>query len=127
MFDKLEKVKERFKEITELLNKPETIADQNEFRKLSREYAELTDIVKAYDEYNKIKGELEANRKLQDDNTDADMKELALAEEADLIPKFEKIEADLKDLLVPKDPNDSKNAILEIRAGTGGEEAALFA
>lgn len=127
MFDKLEKAKERYKEITELLNKPETIADQNEFRKLSKEYSELTDIVKAYDEYNRLKAELEANRKLQYDNTDTDMKELALAEEAELVPKFEKIEADLKELLVPKDPNDSKNAILEIRAGTGGDEAALFA
>ena len=127
MFDKLEKAKERWKEISELLNKPETIADQREFRKLSKEYSELTDIVNAYDEYNRIKAELEANRKLQYDNTDADMKELALAEEAELIPKFEKIEFDLKELLVPKDPNDSKNAILEIRAGTGGDEAALFA
>jgi len=127
MFDKLEKAKDRWKEISELLTKPETIADQKEFRKLSKEYSDLTEIVNAYDEYNNIKAQVEANKKLQYENTDADMKELALAEEAELIPKFEKIESELKELLVPKDPNDSKNAILEIRAGTGGDEAALFA
>ncbi len=127
MFDKLEKVKQRYNEIAELLNKPETIKDQNEFRRLSKEYSDLTNIVNAYDKYIKVKSQLEVNKKLLFETNDADMKELASAEQEDLQNRFDKIEAEIKELLVPKDPNDSKNAILEIRAGTGGDEAALFA
>ncbi|MGH2574906.1 MAG: peptide chain release factor 1 [Ignavibacteria bacterium] len=127
MFDKLEKVKDRFNEVGELLNKPETIADQKEFRKLSKEYSELTEIVKIYDEYNYVKEQLDKNKQLLYETVDAQMKELAKAEESELLEKFQRLEAKLKGLLVPKDPNDAKNAILEIRAGTGGEEAALFA
>ena len=127
MFDKLEKVKERYNEIAELLNKPETISDQREFRKLSKEYSDLTEIVNAYDEYNRIKKLVEENKQLLYSTNDAEMKELALAEQEELQNKFDKLEADIKELLIPKDPNDSKNAILEIRAGTGGDEAALFA
>jgi len=127
MFDKLEKVKQRFGEIAELLNKPETVADQKEFRKLSKEYSDLTEIVNAYDEYNRIKKLVEDNKKLMYDTNDSEMKELAIAEQEELQTKFDKLESDIKELLIPKDPNDSKNAILEIRAGTGGEEAALFA
>ena len=127
MFDKLEKVKLRYIEISELLNKPETISDQREFRRLSKEYSDLTQIVNAYDEYLKVRKELEENKKLLFENLDAEMKELATAEQESLQAKFDAIEADIKELLVPKDPNDSKNAILEIRAGTGGDEAALFA
>src|SRR4030095_10330400 len=127
MFDKLEKVKERYNEIAELLNKPETVSDQKEFRKLSKEYSDLTEIVNAFDDYNKIKQQLEENKKLLYDTSDAEMKELAIAEREELESKFTELESLLKELLVPKDPNDSKNAMLEIRAGTGGEEAALFA
>ena len=127
MFDKLEKVKERYNEIAELLNKPETISDQREFRKLSKEYSDLTEIVNAYDEYNRIKKLVEENKQLLYSTNDADMKELALAEQEELQNKFDKLEAEIKELLIPKDPNDSKNAILEIRAGTGGDEAAPFA
>lgn len=127
MFDKLEKVKERYNEIAELLNKPETVNDQKEFRRLSKEYSDLTDIVNAYEEYMKVKHELEENKKLLYETNDADMKELAAAEQESLQQRFDKLEADIKELLVPKDPNDSKNAMLEIRAGTGGDEAALFA
>jgi peptide chain release factor 1 len=127
MFDKLEKVKERYNEIRELLNKPETVNDQREYRRLSKEYSDLTEIVNAYDEYNKVKHQLEENKKLLYETNDPGMKELASAEQEELQAKFDKLEADIKELLVPKDPNDSKNAILEIRAGTGGDEAALFA
>ncbi len=127
MFDKLEKVKERYNEIAELLNKPETINDQREFRRLSKEYSDLAGIVEAYDEYNKVKAQVEENRKLLFENLDADMKELAKAEQEELDVKLTTLEAEIKELLVPKDPNDAKNAILEIRAGTGGDEAALFA
>lgn len=127
MFDKLEKVKERYNEISELLNKPETANDQKEFRRLSKEYSDLTEIVNAYDEYNIVKKQLEENKKLLYETSDAEMKELAASEQEELQNRFDKLEADLKELLVPKDPNDSKNAMLEIRAGTGGDEAALFA
>lgn len=127
MFDKLEKVKERYNEIAELLNKPETANDQKEFRRLSKEYSDLTDIVNAYEEYVKVKHQLEENKKLLYETSDSEMKELAATEQEELQNRFDKIEADIKELLVPKDPNDSKNAMLEIRAGTGGDEAALFA
>ncbi|HEY3250463.1 MAG TPA: peptide chain release factor 1 [Ignavibacteria bacterium] len=127
MFDKLEKVKQRYNEIAELLNKPETMSDQKEFRRLSKEYSDLTEIVNAYDEYNSIKQQLEENKKLLYETSDSEMKELAIAEKEELEGKFTEFENLIKELLVPKDPNDSKNAMLEIRAGTGGEEAALFA
>jgi peptide chain release factor 1 len=127
MFDKLEKVKQRYNEIGELLNKPETISDQREFRKLSKEYSGLTEIVKGYDEYQRVKDELEKNKQLIYETSDHEIKELARAEEQELGQKLHQLEEKLKELLVPKDPNDAKNAILEIRAGTGGEEAALFA
>ena len=127
MFDKLEKVKLRFNEIAELLNQPGTANDQKEFRRLSKEYSDLTDIVNAYDEYVKVKAQLEENKKLLFETNDADMKELASNEQEELQSRYDKLEAEMKELLVPKDPNDSKNAMLEIRAGTGGDEAALFA
>lgn len=127
MFDKLEKVKQRYNEIAELLNKPETVNDQKEFRRLSKEYSDLTDIVNAYEEYIKVKAQLEENKKLLYETNDAEMKELAASEQEDLQNRFDKLEAEIKELLIPKDPNDSKNAMLEIRAGTGGDEAALFA
>ena len=127
MFDKLEKVKQRYNEISELLNKPETINDQSEFRRLSKEYSDLTQIVNAYDEYLKVRKELEENKKLLFENHDAEYERTCNSRTGILQSKFDTIEADIKELLVPKDPNDSKNAILEIRAGTGGDEAALFA
>lgn len=127
MFDKLEKVKQRYNEIADLLNKPDAANDQKEFRRLSKEYSDLTDIVNAYDEYIRVKAQLEENKKLLYETNDAEMKDLAASEQEELQGRFDKLEADIKELLVPKDPNDSKNAMLEIRAGTGGDEAALFA
>lgn len=127
MFDRLEKVKERYNELARLLNNPELANDQKEYAKLAKEYSDLTEIVNSYDEYNRLRDELEKNKQLQYDTNDAEMRELARAEEEELTTRSSKIEAELKELLVPKDPNDAKNAILEIRAGTGGEEAALFA
>jgi peptide chain release factor 1 len=127
MFDRLEKVKNRYNEIAELLNKPEARSDQKEFIKLSREYSDLREIVNSYDEYNNIKSDLEKNRQLMHETSESEMKELARAEVEELETKLQDLEAKIKELLIPKDPNDSKNAILEIRAGTGGEEAALFA
>lgn len=127
MFDRLEKVKERFNEIGELLNKPETVNDQKEFRKLSKEYSDLTEIVNTYDEYNRTRDSLTETKQLLYDTNDTEMKEMAKQEYDELEQKLGKLEAELKELLVPKDPNDSKNAMLEIRAGAGGDEASLFA
>jgi peptide chain release factor 1 len=127
MFDRLEKVKERYNEIAELLNKPEAMSDQKEFIKLSKEYSDLTEIIETYDEYNRLKKDLENTKQLIYNTNDTEMKELAKTEELELENKLHQIEETLKELLVPEDPNDAKNAILEIRAGTGGEEAALFA
>jgi len=127
MFDKLEKVKARYFELADLLSKPEITNDTNEFRKISKEYSDLQELVEAFDEYKALKVSLDENRQLFLDTTDAEMKEMAKEEQAGLEQKLAEIEAKLKELIVPKDPEDSKNAILEIRAGTGGEEAALFA
>ncbi|MCX7877628.1 MAG: peptide chain release factor 1 [Ignavibacteria bacterium] len=127
MTDKLEKVKQRFSEISEQLNKAETVSDQKLFRKLSKEYAELSEIVNTYDEYQTIRKQIDDNKKLLEETNENELKELAQAEISELEQKLEHTESRIKELLIPKDPNDSKNAILEIRAGTGGEEAALFA
>jgi len=127
MFEKLEKVKSRYHEIAELLAKEGITNDQNEFRKLSKEYSGLENIVSAYDNYLRTKKEVEKNRKLLFETNDTEMKELAKAEQEELEIKLDGIEKEIKELLIPKDPVDDKNAILEIRSGTGGEEAALFA
>jgi peptide chain release factor 1 len=127
MFEKLNKVKDRYNEISVLLSKPETINDQNLFRELSKEYSDLTDIVESYDEYSKLQKDIEDNRQLLFETKDSEMKELAKEEQETLEKRLEELETHIKELLVPKDPTDDKRAILEIRAGTGGEEAALFA
>ena len=127
MFEKLNKVKTRYNEIAELLSNPEIINNQNEFRKLSKEYSDLTDIVNAYDNYLKLKNETEENKQLLFDTKDAELKELAKEEQEKLESELERTENYIKELLIPKDPADEKCSIIEIRAGTGGEEAALFA
>lgn len=127
MFEKLEKVKSRYHEIAELLAKEGITNDQNEFRKLSKEYSGLEDIVNAYNNYLQTKKEVEDNRQLLFETNDTEMKELAKAEQEILELKLEEVEKEIKELLIPKDPVDDKNAIMEIRSGTGGEEAALFA
>jgi len=127
LFEKLEKVKSRYHEIAELLARPDITNDQNEFRRLSKEYSDLEDVVNSYDNYLKTKNEFEENRKLWLETTDTEMKEMAKEEQERLENKLIEIEAHIKELLIPKDPVDDKNAIFEIRAGTGGEEASLFA
>ncbi|MEO8447942.1 MAG: PCRF domain-containing protein, partial [bacterium] len=127
MFEKLAKVKSRYHEIAELLSAPDVTNNQDEFRKLSKEYSDLEDIVKAYDVYLKVNVDIDENRKLLFETNDTDMKEMAKSEQEILENKLEEIEKEIKEHLVPKDPEDEKNAIVEIRSGTGGEEAALFA
>lgn len=127
MLDKLQKVKDRYNEISELLSKLETINDQSEFRKLSKEYSDLTDVVNAYDNYLKLKKEFDDNKDLMYNSGDSELKELAKEEVERIEPELIESENYIKELLIPKDPNDEKNAILEVRAGTGGDEASLFA
>ena len=127
MFEKLEKVKSRYFEIADLLAEEGITNDQNEFRKLSKEYSGLEDIVNAYDKYLGITKALEENKQLLYETNDAEMKELAKAEQESLENDLNEIELEIKELLIPKDPADDKNAIIEIRSGTGGEEASLFA
>ncbi len=127
MFEKLEKVKSRYEQIAEQLADPGVTGNQEQFRKLSKEYSDLGEIVEAYESYLSTKKLSEDNRELLYSANDAELKELAKTEQDELDAKLESTEAKIKELLVPKDPEDSKNAIFEIRAGTGGEEAALFA
>ncbi|HLP17654.1 MAG TPA: peptide chain release factor 1 [Bacteroidota bacterium] len=127
LFERLEKIKQRFAEVTQLMSEPEVIGSQDRQRELGREYRELSEIVKAYDTYKKMYDNLAESRALLDTSGDPDLKQLALSEIAEIEQLLPSLEESLKQLLIPKDPNDSKNIIVEIRGGTGGEEAALFA
>jgi len=128
MIAKLEEVNRKYDELTRLLSDPKVISNQQEFMRYSKEQAEIAELVEKYREYSEVeKGIAEAREIVADKSLDADFRELAEVELDDLEQKKEALEDELKLLLVPKDPNDSKNTILEIRAGTGGDEAALFA
>lgn len=127
MFDRLEKSLERFEEIHRLLSDPGVIADQQRFRELGKELRTLEPIVRSFERFKKIRSDYAGAKELLDSVSDPEMKELAFEEQGKLKTELERIEEELKLLLVPQDPNDNKNFIMEIRAGTGGEEAALFA
>jgi len=127
MFENLEKIVERFEEINQELMKPEVVSDQQKLIKLTKERSELEEIVTTYKKYKEVKKNIEGNKEIIYSKVDPELVELAKAELDELEPQLEKLEEELKLLLLPKDPNDSKNCIVEIRAGTGGEEAALFA
>ena len=126
MFDKLIGVEERFIDVEKYLSDPQIVQDREAYRKYVREHAELNKIVAAYRRYKQTLQDLEESLELLKD-TDPEIKDLARDEIVKLTREKEKIEDELKALLLPKDPNDEKNVIIEIRAGTGGEEAALFA
>ncbi len=127
MIKKLEEVEKRFNELTNKLEDPEIFKNIKEFQSISKEHAELKPIVEKYKEYKKILSQIEENKEIIENEKDKELVELASEELKELNEKKEKIEHELKLMLIPKDPNDEKNIILEIRAGTGGEEAALFA
>lgn len=126
MIDKLEAIKARFEQVGVALTNPEVVSNQKEFGKLSKEYRQLEKIVQPFEEYKKVLADLEFSKELLNGD-DAEMRELAKEELPGLTEKSETLEAILRKLLIPKDPQDDKNAILEIRAGTGGDEASLFA
>ena len=127
MFDKLEDLLIRLEEILSELQEPDVANDPNRFRKLMKEQNELTPIEEAYKEYKSCKQTIEESLEMLDEETDEDMRELAKEELNDSKKRVEELEQELKILLLPKDPNDEKNVIVEIRAGAGGDEAALFA
>jgi peptide chain release factor 1 len=126
LLNKLELLSARHEEIAALLADIETINDQSKFRSLSMEYAQLEDVVKSFSAYQQAQQALGAAHEMLADD-DAEMRELAEEEVADSTQQIERLEIGLQNLLLPKDPNDSANVFLEIRAGTGGDEAALFA
>lgn len=127
MFDKLEDLLRRFEEIIEELNDPSVVNDQARFRKLMKEQNDLTDIVEKYKEYKETKSRIEDSLLMLEEESDEEMRELAKEELNECKQKLTVIEEQLKILLLPKDPNDEKNVIVEIRGGAGGDEAALFA
>lgn len=127
MFDKLQLAENRYDEINHKLSDPSVIANQEEYRKLMKEHSELEELVAKYGEYKKVTGDIEEARELLDGKLDDDFREMVKAEFQEAEERLEKIKGELKILLLPKDPNDDRSVIVEIRGGAGGEEAALFA
>ena len=127
MFDRLEDIIRRYEDITMMLGDPSVVSDQEKFRSLMKEQKSLEALVECYKEYKDTKQTIEDSLQLLDEESDAEMKEMLREELSDAKDKIPKLEEKLKILLLPKDPNDEKNVIVEIRAGVGGDEAALFA
>lgn len=125
LLTKLETLSDRHEEVSALLSDSQTIADQNKFRELSREYAELEPVVSCHTQYSQVNADLEEARQMLDD-ADPDVREMAREELDSSTERLAKLEADLQTLMLPRDPRDSHNVFLEIRAGTGGDEAAIF-
>ena len=126
MFDKLKTVEKRYNDLNELLSDPKIIAQQSEYQKYAKEQSDLTPIVKRFKDLKKFVKQLEDSKKILEEEKDQEMLEMAEEDLAQVETEKQKAESDLKLLLLPKDPRDERNVIVEIRAGTGGEEAALF-
>lgn len=127
MIEKLEELKLRFEEVGQLLMQPEAMKDIKKYSQLNKEYKDLERIVAKYKQYNDARNHLQQAKDVLQKEKDEEMREMAKMEIDDLEPRIEGYEKELKELLIPKDPNDDKNVMLEIRAGTGGDEAAIFA
>lgn len=127
MFDKLQNLEDRYNQLTDLLMDPEVINDSNKLREYSKEQSELQEIVEKYRHYKEITQQIEDAKVILSDESDEDMVEMAKEELEELQPQIEPLEQEMKLLLVPKDPNDDKNVIMEVRGAAGGDEAALFA
>lgn len=126
MFDKLDFITEKYKEMALKVSDPEVINNQPLWQKYIKEMGEIEPVVKKYEEYRKAKADLADAKEIVENESDEELRDLAKMEVSELEESIEKLEDELKVLLLPKDPNDEKNVILEIRAGTGGDEAALF-
>ena len=123
---KLDLLCDRYEEVGALMSDPDVISDQNRFRELSREWAELEPVVKCFENYRRSLDDIEGAKQMLAEETDAEMKEMAQDEFKEAEKTRDELDAELQKLLLPKDPNDRKNVFLEIRAGTGGDEAAIF-
>jgi peptide chain release factor 1 len=122
---KLEKLAERYEELAVLMSSPEIISDQDKFRSHSKEYAEIESIVQTFEQFGMAEDDF-AEAKIMAEDDDPDMREMAAQEYKESKARIEKLESELQVLLLPKDPNDSRNVFIEVRAGTGGDEAAIF-
>jgi len=127
MFEKLEAIEKTYEDLNEQMTDNEVISDQSRYTKVAKQHRELEPIVMKFRQLKKLENNIEGNREILRDSDDAEMRELAEMELPDLEASRDKAEEELKILLLPKDPNDEKNVIFEVRAGTGGEEACLFA
>ena len=127
MIEKLEEIKARFEEVGQLIVQPDVVNDRKKFTELSKEYGNLEKVVRKYDEYRAARSTLGHAREILETEKDAELRELAKMELDDVTPKVEALEQEIKELLTPRDPDDDKNLVLEIRAGTGGDEASIFA
>src|ERR1700745_163033 len=127
MFERLEQTEQRYGELTKALASPETMSDSSKFQKTAKAHSEIAPIVEKYREYKDLKRGIAESKAMLADETDAERRAYAEEELAKLEPRVAAVEEELKVLLLPKDPNDEKNVILEIRAGTGGGDATLFA
>lgn len=124
---KLQQVKERYEEVTAAMSDPSVFDDPDHYTELTKEHSELKDLVELFEEWKGIQDQLAGNKELIEDGEDPEITEMALEENKELKPRLEELEEEIKFKLIPKDPDDSKNVIVEIRAGTGGDEAAIFA
>jgi len=127
MLEKLQALKDRFIELGQLIIQPDSMSDMSKYTKLTKEYKDLEKIVALYDEYKLVMDNLASTKEILEKEKDPDFRELAKQELEELKVRQEELEEQLKQQLIPKDPNDSKDCILEVRAGTGGDEAAIFA
>ena len=127
MFDRLQAVEDRYERLNELLSDPEIVNDSKKLREFSKEQSDIQDTVMAYREYKEVKEQLTDAKAMLEEKLDAEMREMVKEEISELEPRIEELEARIKLLLIPKDPNDDKNVIMEIRGAAGGDEAALFA
>ena len=127
LFEKLDQIESRYQELTAQLSSPEVLGDSSRYQKLARTHADLAEVVEKYRRWKELEKGLRETKQMLVESEDPEMKQLAHEEERHLLERKEIVEHELKRLLLPKDPNDDKNVILEIRAGTGGDEAALFA
>ncbi|WP_088324125.1 peptide chain release factor 1 [Polaribacter tangerinus] len=127
MIDKLRIVKQRYDEVSDLIIQPEIIMDQKRYAQLSKEYKDLGSVVKKGDEYQSLLSNIEEAKEIISDGSDAEMTEMAKLEIEEANARIPQLEDEIKFLLIPKDPEDSKNAVVELRAGAGGDEASIFA
>jgi peptide chain release factor 1 len=127
MIDKLDAIRQRFNEVAELIIQPDIVSDMKQYSKLMKEYKDLQKIDEAYKHYENILSNIDTSKKILENEKDPEFREMAKLELDELYPQKDLAEEAIKSLLIPKDPNDSKDVILEIRAGAGGDEASIFA